>query len=41
MTVARTHATKASEALDRRDRARPDVCDGVRTLADGLVLRSS
>ena len=41
MAVARTHATKASEALAGRDRARPDVCDRLRTLVDGLVQRSS
>jgi len=41
MTVARTHATKASEALTGASGLDPAVCDRVRTLVDGLVRRSS
>ncbi len=41
MTVARTHATKASEALAGATELDPDVCDRLRTLVDGLVKRSS
>ena len=41
MTVARTHATKASEALAGASGLDPAVCDRVRTLVDGLVRRSS
>ena len=41
MTVARTHATKASEALAGATELDRDVCDRLRTLVDGLVQRSS
>ena len=41
MTVARTHATKASEALAGATELEPGVCDRLRTLVDGLVRRSS
>jgi len=41
MTVARTHATKASEALAGATELEPAVCDRLRTLVDGLVQRSS
>jgi heptaprenyl diphosphate synthase len=41
MTVARTHATKASEALAGASELDPEVCDRLRTLVDGLVQRSS
>jgi heptaprenyl diphosphate synthase len=41
MTVARTHATKASEALAGATELEPEVCDRLRTLVDGLVQRSS
>ncbi len=41
MTVARTHATKASEALAGATGLDADVCDRMRTLVDGLVRRSS
>jgi len=41
MTVARTHATKASEALAGATELDPDVCDRLRALVDGLVQRSS
>jgi heptaprenyl diphosphate synthase len=41
MTVARTHATKASEALAGATELDPAVCDRLRTLVDGLVQRSS
>ncbi len=41
MTVARTHATKASEALAGATELDGDVCDRLRTLVDGLVRRSS
>ena len=40
MTVARTHATKATEALAGATELDPDVCDRLRTLVDGLVTRS-
>jgi heptaprenyl diphosphate synthase len=41
MTVARTHATKASEALAGATELAPEVCDRLRALVDGLVQRSS
>jgi heptaprenyl diphosphate synthase len=41
MTVARTHAKKASEALAGAGDLDADVCDRLRTLVDGLVSRSS
>jgi heptaprenyl diphosphate synthase len=41
MTVARTHATKASEALAGATELEPGVCERLRTLVDGLVQRSS
>ena len=41
MTVARTHATKASEALAGATELDADVCDRLRALVDGLVQRSS
>jgi geranylgeranyl pyrophosphate synthase len=41
MTVARTHATKASEALAGATELDPAVCERLRTLVDGLVQRSS
>jgi heptaprenyl diphosphate synthase len=41
MTVARTHASKASEALAGATELHGDVCDRLRTLVDGLVQRSS
>ncbi len=41
MAVARTHATKASEALAGATELDPGVCDRLRTLVDGLVQRSS
>ncbi len=41
MTVARTHATKASEALAGATELDAEVCDRLRTLVDGLVQRSS
>ena len=41
MTVARTHATKASEALAGATELDPDVCERLGTLVDGLVRRSS
>ena len=41
MAVARTHATKASEALAGATELDADVCDRLRTLVDGLVQRSS
>ena len=41
MTVARTHATKASEALGGASELDADVCDRLRALVDGLVQRSS
>jgi len=41
MAVARTHATKASEALAGATELEPGVCDRLRTLVDGLVRRSS
>jgi heptaprenyl diphosphate synthase len=41
MAVARTHATKATEALTGATELDRDVCDRLRTLVDGLVRRSS
>ena len=41
MAVARTHATKATEALAGATELDADVCDRLRTLVDGLILRSS
>src|SRR5450755_3561075 len=41
MTVARTHASKASEALAGATELAPEVCDRLRALVDGLVQRSS
>jgi heptaprenyl diphosphate synthase len=41
MAVARTHASKASEALSGATELDPGVCDRLRTLVDGLVQRSS
>ena len=40
MAVARTHATKATEALAGATELDADVCDRLRTLVDGLVRRS-
>ena len=37
----RTHATKATEALAGATELDAEVCDRLRTLVDGLVLRSS
>ena len=41
MAVARTHATKATEALAGATELDADVCDRLRTLVNGLILRSS
>lgn len=41
MTVARTHATKAAEALAGATELNADVCNRMRTLVNGLILRSS
>jgi len=41
ITVARTHASKASEALAGAAELDGDVCDRLRRLVDGLVSRSS
>ena len=41
MAVARTHATKATEALAGATGLDGAVCDRLRTLVDGLVQRSS
>ena len=41
MAVARTHATKATEALAGADDLDPIVCGRLVDLVDGLVLRSS
>ncbi len=41
LAAARTHAAKANEALTGAPELDPDVCDRLRTLVDGLVLRSS
>jgi heptaprenyl diphosphate synthase len=40
MTVARTHAKKASEALGGASELNAAVCERMRTLVDGLVSRS-
>ena len=41
MNVARTHATKATEALAGATELDAEVCERLRTLVDGLVTRSS
>jgi heptaprenyl diphosphate synthase len=41
MAVARTHATKAAEALAGATELDADVCDRMRKLVNGLILRSS
>jgi heptaprenyl diphosphate synthase len=41
MAVARTHATKATEALAGATQLDADVCNRLRTLVNGLVSRSS
>lgn len=41
MAVARTHATKATEALAGATELDAGVCAGMRTLVNGLILRSS
>jgi heptaprenyl diphosphate synthase len=41
MAVARTHATKATEALAGTDDLDPAVCGRLAALVDGLVLRNS
>jgi heptaprenyl diphosphate synthase len=41
MTVANTHAAKASEVLAGASELDPKVCDRLGTLVDGLVRRSS
>ncbi len=41
MAVARTHATKATEALAGATQLDADVCNRLRTLVNGLILRSS
>ncbi len=41
MAVARTHATKAAEALAGATELDADVCLRMRTLVNGLILRSS
>ena len=41
MSVARTHATKASEALGGASELDAEVCDRLRVLVDGLVRRQS
>jgi heptaprenyl diphosphate synthase len=41
MSVARTHATKASEALGGASQLDFEVCDRLRVLVDGLVRRQS
>jgi heptaprenyl diphosphate synthase len=41
MAVARTHATKATEALAGATELDTDVCNRMRTLVNGLILRSS
>jgi heptaprenyl diphosphate synthase len=40
MAVARTHATKATEALAGATELDADVCNRMRTLVNGLILRS-
>jgi heptaprenyl diphosphate synthase len=41
MAVARTHASKATEALAGATELDADVCGRLRTLVNGLILRSS
>jgi geranylgeranyl pyrophosphate synthase len=41
MAVARAHATKATEALTGATELDADVCSRMRTLVNGLILRSS
>jgi heptaprenyl diphosphate synthase len=41
MAVARTHATKANEALAGAPELDPEVCERLSMLVDGLVTRSS
>jgi heptaprenyl diphosphate synthase len=41
MAVARTHATKAAEALAGATELDGEVCNRMRTLVNGLILRSS
>ena len=41
MAVARNHATKATEALAGATELDADVCNRMRTLVNGLILRSS
>jgi hypothetical protein len=41
ITVARTHATKATEALAGATELDQEVCERLGTLVDGLVQRSS
>jgi heptaprenyl diphosphate synthase len=41
MAVARTHATNATEALAGATELDTDVCNRMRTLVNGLILRSS
>jgi len=41
MAVARTHATKATEALAGATELDTEVCQRMRTLVNGLILRSS
>jgi heptaprenyl diphosphate synthase len=41
LAVARTHATKATEALAGAEGLDPPVCDRLAALVDGLVTRSS
>jgi heptaprenyl diphosphate synthase len=41
MTVARSHAAKASEALSTATDLDPEVCARLRDLVDGLIVRSS
>jgi len=41
MAVARTHATKAAEALAGATELDADVCNRMRKLVNGLILRSS
>ena len=39
MAIARTHATKATEALAGADDLDPQVCRRLAALVDGLVVR--
>ena len=41
MAVARTHAKKATEALAGATELDANVCGRLRTLVNGLILRSS